>query len=244
MIRAVIFDLDNTLTDFMRMKVESIAAATDAMLDAGLDARLPEDLAEPPRDYAIRRINAIYDREGIEYQKVFNTFLTEELGEVDYKLLAAAIVGYRRARDSALVPYPHVHLTLHNLMRRDIRLAVVSDAPREPAWLRLVYLNLHHVFDEVITFEDTGVRKPQAEPFQEALRRLEVDPQEALMVGDWPDRDVAGAKALGIRTVFARYGYSWTKDKGAIEDHPADFEIHDLLELTDIVDGLRGESVG
>jgi putative hydrolase of the HAD superfamily len=244
MIRAVIFDLDNTLTDFMRMKEASIAAAVDAMLDVGLDARLPEDLADPPREYTIRRINAVYEREGIEYQKVFNTFLHEELGEVDHKLLAAAIVGYRRARDSALVPYPHVHLTLHNLMRRDIRLAVVSDAPREPAWLRLVYLNLHHVFDEVITFEDTGVRKPDAKPFQEALRRLGVDPHEALMVGDWPDRDVAGAKALGIRTVFARYGYSWTKDKGAIEDHPADFEIHDVLELTDIVDRLRGETVG
>ena len=37
MIRAVIFDLDNTLTDFMRVKQVSIEAATDAMLDAGPD---------------------------------------------------------------------------------------------------------------------------------------------------------------------------------------------------------------
>jgi len=244
-IRAVIFDLDNTLTDFMRVKEVAIEAAADAMLDAGLDARFAPDPVEPPRERTVRRIKEIYDREGIEYQKVFNTFLHEELGEVDYKLLASAIVGYRRARDSALLPYPHVHLTLHNLMRRGLKIAVVSDAPREPAWLRLVSLNLHHVFDEVITFEDTGVHKPAEEPFREALRRLGVKPEEALMIGDWPDRDLAGAAALGIRTVFARYGYSWSKDRGAIEDHPADFEIHDILELVKVVDRLnRGAGSG
>ena len=242
MIRAVIFDLDNTLTDFMRVKDVAIEAAADAMIDAGLDARLdPRD--EPVRDRVIRRIREVYEREGIEYQKVFNSYLDEELGEVDYKFLAAAIVGYRRARDSALVPYPHVHLTLHNLMRRGLLLAVVSDAPRESAWLRLVYLNLHHLFDEVITFEDTGMRKPDKAPFLAALDRLGVSAEETLMLGDWPDRDMAGATALGIRTVFAHYGFSWSVDKSPIEKHPADHEIHDILELVDIVDRLCAEKV-
>jgi putative hydrolase of the HAD superfamily len=240
MIRAVIFDLDNTLTDFMRVKDSAIEAAADAMLDAGLDARLPESPGEAVRDRVIRRIREVYEREGIEYQKVFNSFLAEELGGVDYKFLASAIVGYRRARDSALVPYPHVHLTLHSLVRRGLLLAVVSDAPRESAWLRLVYLNLHYLFDRVVTFDDTGVKKPGKAPFLAALDRLGVAAEETLMVGDWPDRDMAGASALGIRTVFAHYGYSWSRDKSPIEEHPADHEIHDILELVDIVDDLNG----
>jgi putative hydrolase of the HAD superfamily len=239
MIRAVIFDLDNTLTDFMRVKEAGIAAAADAMLDAGLDAHFDRARDEAVRDRVIRRIREIYDREGLEYQKVFNSFLIEELGAVDYKFLAAAIVGYRRARDSALVPYPHVHLTLHNLMRRGLLLAVLSDAPRESAWLRLVYLNLHHLFDQVITFEDTGMRKPDKAPFEALLDRLGVAVDEALMVGDWPDRDMAGASALGIRTVFAHYGYSWSRDKSSIEEHPADHEISDILDLVEIVDSLN-----
>ncbi len=240
MIRAVIFDLDNTLTDFMRVKTASIEAAADAMIDAGLDARLPRSPEEPPRVRVVRRIREIYDREGIEYQKVFNTYLQEELGEVDFRLLAAAIVGYRRARDSALVPYPHVYLTLHGLMRRGLKLAVVSDAPREPAWLRLVYLGLHHAFDQVVTFEDTGVRKPDPAPFRLALERMGVPPEAALMVGDWPDRDMAGAKAIGMHTVFAHYGFSWSKDREPIERHPADHAVHDILELLDIVDRMNG----
>ncbi len=243
MIRAVLFDLDNTLTDFMRMKTVSIGAAVDAMLDAGLDALVTTSGDVSPRDHVVARIGEVYDREGIEYQKVFNTFLQEELGTVDYKILAAAIVGYRRARDSALVPYPHVHLTLHHLMRRGLRMGVLSDAPRESAWLRLVYLNLHHVFDEVVTFEDTGVHKPGREPFQALLDRLGVRAEEALMIGDWPERDMAGARALGIRTVFAHYGFSWSKDRGPIADHPADDTIHDILELVAVVDRINAAGV-
>ena len=87
MIRAVIFDLDNTLTDFMRVKDAAIEAAADAMLDAGLDSHLSSPPEESARDQVLRRIREIYDREGIEYQKVFNAFLTETLGEVDHKLL-------------------------------------------------------------------------------------------------------------------------------------------------------------
>jgi putative hydrolase of the HAD superfamily len=196
---------------------------------------------ETSRQRVVRRIREVYEREGIEYQRVFNTFLQEELGELDYKLLAAAIVGYRRARDSALVPYPHVHLTLHNLLKRGLKLAVLSDAPRESAWLRLVTLNLHHVLDEVITFEDTGMRKPDSAPFRAVLARLGVEPREAIMVGDWPDRDMAGAAALGIRTVFAHYGYSWSKDRSPIDLHPAEYEIHDILDLVGIVDRLNAQ---
>ena len=93
----------------------------------------------------------------------------------------------------------------------------------------------------MVSFEDTGARKPDAQSFQEILKRLGVTPQESLMVGDWPERDVAGANALGMRTVLARYGFSWS-DESPIAHHPADHEIHDLLELVSIVDRLNASA--
>ncbi|HER43494.1 MAG TPA: haloacid dehalogenase, partial [Candidatus Eisenbacteria bacterium] len=86
MIKLIIFDLDNTLTDFMRMKDESINAAIWSMIDAGLDF---------PEQRIHEEIYRIYDEEGIEYQKVFNRLLVTLIGEVDYRILAAGIVGYR-----------------------------------------------------------------------------------------------------------------------------------------------------
>jgi putative hydrolase of the HAD superfamily len=59
------------------------------------------------------------------------------------------------------------------------------------------------------------------------------------MIGDWPDRDLAGARSVGIRTVFAKYGFSWSPDRTSIDTHPSDFVVHDILDLIDIVDRLN-----
>jgi putative hydrolase of the HAD superfamily len=228
LIKAIFFDLDNTLTDFMRMKELAVDAAISGMLDAGLNLR-PEE--------ARQKIYGIYDREGIEFQQVFDHFLQEELGAIDHKILAAGIVAYRRVRDSALVLYPHVQITLVELLRRGIRLAVISDAPKAQVWLRLCSLNLHHVFDLVVAFEDTRERKPSRAPFEAALAGLDLAPGEVLMVGDWPERDMVGARNVGIRTVFARYGDTF----GTVHSG-ADFEIDDVLDLVPIVDRLNAEA--
>ena len=177
MVKAVIFDLDNTLVDFMQMKRQAINAAIDSMIDAGLKLTRAE---------AGARIEAIYKERGIEFQNVFDQLLYDVFQKVDYKILSAGIIAYRRAREAALVPYPHVNMTLISLLKRGIKLAVVSDAPGREAWLRLCYLNFHHIFDCVITFEDTGERKPSPGPFRRALKMLNVRPEEAIMVGDWP----------------------------------------------------------
>lgn len=222
MIRAVIFDLDNTLVDFMSLKEKAIISAAEAMMDAGLKMTKTEIVA---------RIKSIYDQYGFEYQRVFDILMEEIYGAINHKILASGIVAYRQAREAALVAYPHVHYTLIELVKKGYRLAVVSDAPAREAWLRLCYLKLHHTFDAVITHEDTYQYKPHPAPFQKALSILGLRPEEAIMVGDWAERDVAGARQLGMRTVFARYGDVFnTRHAGA------DYEINDIIELLDIMD--------
>jgi putative hydrolase of the HAD superfamily len=228
LIQAIVFDLDNTLTDFMKMKSDAITAAIDGMIDAGL--KLPRELVRS-------RIDAIYQEQGLEYQRVFDQLIESELGHIDPKILASGIVAYRRARESSLVLYPHVQMTLLELTKRGIRLGVVSDAPQAQVWLRLCSLSLQHVFDAVVTFEDTGQRKPSPAPFREVLRRLGVEAGHALMIGDWAERDVVGAAGLGMKTVFARYGDTFdTQSSGA------DYEIDDVFELVAIVDQLNGSA--
>lgn len=222
MIRAVIFDLDNTLLDFVQLKERAIDAAIEAMIDAGLKLGKEEARA---------KVYEIYEEEGIEYQQVFDRFLKEVMGFIDPRIHAAGIVGYRRAREGALTTYPHVSVTIVELLKRGLKLAVVSDAPRLQAWLRLCSLGLHNYFDVVVAFEDTMRRKPAPEPFEKALQKLGVKPEETIMLGDWAERDIVGAKLLGMRTVFARYGDTFgTKNSGA------DYEIDDILELIEIID--------
>lgn len=221
MIKAIVFDLDNTLVDFMRMKYRAIEAAVKAMIDAGLDY---------PNEIIRKKIDEIYSEKGIEYQQVFDILLNQLTGKIDFKILSSGIVAYRTAREAELNTYPKVVPTLISLIKLSIKLGVVSDAPAREAWLRLSYIGLHHIFDEVVTFDDTHERKPSPVPFNAILAKLRVKPEEALMVGDWAERDVVGAKNIGMKTAFARYG-----DTFETQEHGADYEINDISELVGIV---------
>ena len=142
MIKAIIFDLDNTLLDFVKMKQFSVKAAITAMNEAGL---------EVDEKKAYEDIFDLYMERGWENQQVFDDYLNQTVGEVSNKILAAGIVSYRRAREATLLVYPNVNKALIQLIKMGINLAVVSDAPSREAWMRLYYLNLHHVFDPVLT---------------------------------------------------------------------------------------------
>ena len=225
MIKAIIFDLDNTLLDFVKKKQFAVKAAITAMIEAGLDV---------DEEKAYKDIFDLYVEKGWENQQVFDDYLNQTVGKVSNKILAAGIVSYRRAREATLLVYPNVNKTLIELIKMGIKLSVVSDAPSREAWMRLYYLNLHHVFDPVLTFDDTGVRKPSPKPFEMALDIIQAKPDEVLMIGDWPERDVVGAKQIGMKTIFARYG-----DTFGTVDSGADWDVNDIYDLVDIVKELN-----
>ncbi|MEF3279435.1 MAG: HAD family hydrolase [Elusimicrobiota bacterium] len=226
-VEAVIFDIDNTLMDFMKMKRAAVDAAVDHMIDAGLKAKKHE---------MIDKIFKIYWEEGIEDQNIFDKVLEKEFGEIDYKILASGIIGYRKAKEANMTLYPHTGLTLSGLLKMGIRLGIVSDAPRLPVWLRIVSLGLHHYFEKVVTFEDTFERKPSPKPFKKIIELMNITPGKTIMVGDWAERDIVGAKNIGMITAWAKYGNQFdTKDSGA------DFVLEDISDLLEIVRNLNAE---
>ena len=221
MIKAVIFDIDNTLMDFMRMKRAAVDAAADAMIDAGLRST---------KQALVDKIFKIYWAEGIEDQNIFDKVLLKEFGKVDYKILAAGIIGYKRAKEGFFTLYPHVNMALTDILKMGVRMGVVSDAPGLSVWMRIVGLGLHHYFEHVVTFDDTGEKKPSPKPFKKILSLMEVEPGSAIMVGDWAERDVKGAKALGMKTAWAKYGNEFdTKVSGA------DYELDDIYDLVEVL---------
>ncbi|MFC1690978.1 TIGR02253 family HAD-type hydrolase [Nanoarchaeota archaeon] len=224
MIKAVLFDLDNTLMDFMKMKKHACEEAMSAMRDAGLNV---------DKKKGLKILYELYDKHGIEDKTIFQKVLTKLNKKIDYCILANGIVSYRKVKEGFLNTYPHVNSTLMGLKQKGIKLAVVSDAPRMRAWTRLAALRLTHYFDLVITHDDTKKFKPHPKPFKLALTSLKLEPEEVLMIGDWPERDVRGAKKLGMKTCFAKYGYS-VKHRGIPKDY-ADYEIGDVRELLKIV---------
>jgi HAD superfamily hydrolase (TIGR02253 family) len=218
MIKAIIFDIDNTLIDFMSMKKAASAAAAKAMIKAGLKD-YPEDLADT--------LFSFYLDHGIESDDAFEEYLLQEYKTVDYRILASAVNAYLKDKYLHLKPYPGVVETLRELKRQGYKLGVVSDGVRLKAWMRLNEAGLDGYFDSVVTYDDTGQRKPAKEPFLLICDQLEVRPEECLMLGDWPERDVQGGKLAGMKTCLAKYG----------QERPAkaDYQIKAFKELLDVI---------
>jgi len=224
-IRAVLFDLDNTLIDFMTFKKETAKAAAKAMVENGL----PADETE-----AYGKIFSVYDEKGIEHQKTFFEVVRRyglEINQAE-RIQQAAIIAYLKRKFEVLRPYPMVRPTLSRLKAQypGLLFGIVTDAPRNKAWQRLVLCGLAGDFDFVITHEDTMETKPHPSPFNLALNRSGLLAPACLFVGDNPERDIKGAKEVGMLTCLAKYGVV-----GKIRGQAADYEIERFSELIAIV---------
>ena len=194
-IKTVLFDLDQTLIDFLKMKIESCKAALDAMIKVGLKV---------DRKTGLKKLIETYFREGIESNTAFTKFLEQEAGVVDKKILQAGIDAYLKRKLELVKPYPYVLETLEFLKGNRIKIGMVTDAPREKAMYRLENLGITKFFEVIITYDDSKTKKPDELPFKLAIEKLDIEPSETLFVGDSIERDIEGAKRLGMKTLLIR----------------------------------------
>lgn len=226
MIKAILFDLDNTLIDFLTFKKITAKAAAAAMVKQGLPLNEIQ---------AYGKIFSVYDEKGIEYQKTFYEVIRPfdlDPNEAE-RIQQAAIVAYLEKKFEVLRAYPSVKRIL-GILRKDYVLGVVTDAPRNKSWQRLVITGLEKEFDMVVTHNDTMEYKPNPNPFFLALKKLNLLSPACLFVGDNPDRDIIGAKKVGMKTCWAKYG-SMKKTSDA------DYEIEKFDEIIEILESIKKE---
>jgi phosphoglycolate phosphatase-like HAD superfamily hydrolase len=223
-IRAILFDVDNTLIDFMGMKQEGCRAAARAMVLAGLPMTEVE---------AYDRLMETYFSVGIESNEAFSKFL-KSTGNFDHKILAAAINAYIKAKNKRLKPYPTVKPTLKKLREKGVFLAVVTDAPKTKAYQRLLGMGIEQYFRFVVGYEDTNAMKKTGLPLKLALETLKrqvpsLTNGETLVVGDSIERDVVPAANLGLQTAVCTYG------QACVEVGDADFRLNSFRDLLRVV---------
>lgn len=109
-------------------------------------------------------------------------------------------------------------------LARGHRLGLVADVwSRKEPWLEaLQQAGLGEVFEVLVFSSEIGSVKPSPRPFRRALVVMDVQPAECVYVGDSVRRDVRGAKAAGLATVWI--------GQGAVPQE-ADWAVPDLLAL-------------
>lgn len=109
------------------------------------------------------------------------------------------------ARPNAWQPFPDVHTALAELHQRGFVLGAVSDWA--PSLASIIHGHgLSRYLSFVLSSGSIGVCKPSVQFYQLALQRAQVEPHQALHIGDSYYADVRGARAAGITPVLLDRG--------------------------------------
>ena len=98
--------------------------------------------------------------------------------------------------------YPGTLQALEILRRRGHRLWLLSNAQRAFTAYELRHLGLDDQFDAIYISSDYGCRKPDSRFLGALLREQGLDAKNCIMIGNDRDTDIAGAKAMGLATLY------------------------------------------
>lgn len=246
-IRAVLFDMDDTLLDWSGQTgsyTELIRPNVDNMYEylAADGHKLPE------RDEFARCYREVVVEQWGEAKKTWNSVHFPGTLEICFRRLGLDLdkidlERVMRAYDNRPLPgvalFPDAIEVLQTLREQGYKVALVTNS-MFPMWMRDTELHAFEIFDFFdvrITSGDSGYMKPHPAIYERALDLLGVLPDEAVFVGDRPANDIAGANEVGLVSVLISPAHL-ERELDGVEP---DYIISTLSELPPILDKLEGK---
>ena len=192
MIRAVFFDLDDTLCQTSPTREPRARLAHEALVSAGhvldFDAFYAAIVEYDPVIEYIRGMDSVLEEHGMH--------------ETEAGLLASKLWLFQGC-EHLVQPYEGC-LELLNAISGVQKLGVITNGPILPQTIKFEALKFVEHFDPTlfVTSEHAGCFKPDERIFRYALERAGVEANEAIHIGDGLETDVAGAQRAGMRAVW------------------------------------------
>ena len=198
-VRAICFDLDNTLWD-----IEPVLMRAERILADWLERRYPR-IPERFSASDIAEMRASLLREQPQQAHDLSYLRRETIARL------AVAAGYERdmaheafalwhAARNQLEPYADVIPALEKLGRR-YRLATLTNGNAD-----LSVIGLAHHFEVTLNAGALGCAKPDVRAYERLAESLTLQPAEILFVGDDPHADVVGPRTAGMQTVWVNRG--------------------------------------
>ncbi|MBN8209665.1 HAD family hydrolase [Bacillus sp. NTK071] len=221
MIKAVLFDLDGTL-------LNRIASVEKFINDQY--KRLSKELEMVDEsDYCARFIEL--DNNGYRWKDEVYKQLVEE-----YQLAITSdelLDDYLEFFQFHCIPYEGLRDLLLSLENQNYLMGLISNGRTDFQLKNLQALGIEGHFDSVHISQEEGVKKPDPEIFRRALGRLNVQPDEAVYVGDHHENDIIGAKSAGLKTI-------WKKGDQVSEGEES-ASVHSLLDILLVLDEWKAQ---
>lgn len=221
MIKAIIFDLDDTLYDETQfVKGGFKAVASYIAKNYNMDNR---------KLYFL--LLSILKKQG--RGQTFDIAL-KELELYDKKLIQTLVEVYR-AHPPKLLPYYDTITVLSSLKNKGYKLGLITDGNTNVQRNKVEALKIKHFFDCAIFSNEYGddKQKPNLFSYNKAIKELNVSAEEVIYVGDNPHKDFVNSKKLGIKTVRILRGMY--KQTIVSKEYDAEYKIINLTDLLKIL---------
>ena len=197
MIKAVIFDLDNTLYNFdaaNEFGIRALAAYTEPVF--GWDYPKMKDLYEESREKLTERMGDV----GSAHNRLlrFQNLLEEKKLPLHPHALEMAKAYWRGVLDN-MAPSPGAREIMEELRRMGVRIGLGTDMTAYMQYEKLIRLGLMEYMDFIVSSEEAGTDKPGNAFFMLCARKAGCLPGECLFIGDNIVRDYGGAAAAGMQ---------------------------------------------
>lgn len=217
-LKAVIFDLDGTLID---SAPDLRTACNKVLAQYGYRPITIEETMTFVGNGAAKLMERAFRASG--------KAVDVDHGEID-RLTTAFLEFYEGHEADETRIYQGVVPTLHQLQKKNLRLALCTNKPSRPTLNLLKDLGLQDFFDVVVGGDELEHKKPHPQMIFHVLDRMQLSACEAVMVGDSPN-DIEAAKQASMLNVAVSYGYR----KVSVEELGADIVIDRFCDLPDVL---------
>jgi HAD superfamily hydrolase (TIGR01549 family) len=202
MVRAVLFDLDDTLFDHRGCSRDALGAvrscheSLDAMPIEELE-QIHSTLLEQLHGDVMLGVVPLEDARRERFRRLLDAAGVRASDDLVEQTAVAYRDRYREVRRAV-----RGAAALLAVVRTRARVGIVSNNLFEEQLDKLRICGLDRLIDALIVSERAGVSKPAPAIFAAALDRLQCRPDEAVMIGDSWAADIIGARAAGIRPIW------------------------------------------
>ena len=219
MIKAVLFDFDETLQD----RTEAFEHYMDAFFALYLPDLEKDELEKRKEDMRVTGNGGYVDR------VAWYTLLIEKWGWQDAPPAEELAHHYDYTFGNHNVVFPHSAPLLQELKQRGYITGVITNGPAYLQNHKMQQSGLMPWVDVLVVSGDYGIHKPDPRIYEIAAEKIHLNPEDCVYVGDHPVNDIQGALGAGMKAI--RMNFGWFEGVDLRPDVPVITDIIDVLTV-------------
>lgn len=223
MYNTIIFDLDDTLCNYKQSKINAKKSISNYLNNLNIDS------------------NKYWTEFDTNFNYLFEKYISNEITLSNYQIMRFKHNGitleqakqinniYINCTVEKIELFDDVDVIMTYIFEKNMNICILTNGPSKNQRLKILNTGLYLYNPSVFISSEIGICKPNCLAFQYVLDKLNIKPENAIMVGDSLENDYIPANNVGIKP------YLINREKNTLLEH----NINSITSLTDLIDIIR-----